>query len=150
MAKKARHNAVFNAISPQTQDNSPINDIDKAKIENYDQMVSENAKLQSQIEQYVQENIELKQQISDMQKSSLVMPNDIQKDEKIKHLEEKISQLQEENDTYLLKISELSFELAKANSMKTPQPQPQRRVQQQRYTMPNMYYPKNNGYDDWN
>ena len=154
MAKKVKHNAVFNTISHQSPDNSLVDGIDKAKIENYDRLAFENTKLQAQIDQCIRENSELKQQLSDMQISisSANMPNDEQYKEKINQLEEKISQLQEENDTYLLKISELSFELAKANSEKTQLSQLQQQVQKQRHVTPNMpqYYPRNNGYADWN
>ena len=59
MAKKVKHNAVFNTISHQSPDNSLVDGIDKAKIENYDRLAFENTKLQAQIEQYMRENSEL-------------------------------------------------------------------------------------------
>lgn len=154
MAKKIKHNAVFGNTTAQQEvkalQTPSIDDVDRAKLDQYDKLVDDNAKLHSQLESYVQENIQLKSQINELKNTK---PEHI--DENVETLQKKCDQLQEENDSYLIKISELSFELVKAQTelnnirnASTSTNKPAKRYKM--HPQPTDMYPKNNGYDSWN
>lgn len=160
MAKKIKHNAVLDSVSNVTESTIPTNisSDDIAKLNHYDKLVAENERMHQQIETYVQENIELRNKLESIAQNQ-ANSSDVQNIDstKIKELEDQLAKLREENDEYLMKISELSFELAKTkaeceHSKHVDSVQHNKSSTKTRHSTSLLHdmYLKSNGYDSWN
>lgn len=94
----------------QAQHTSNISDENMQKIENYEKVVAENKRVYDENALLIEKAAEYSEQREELLKKA----EDLQKlyDE----LKIKYDALQEENDNYLIKISELTFENAKLNA----------------------------------
>ena len=159
---------VLEKIENKTGGTIEIRDEIKQKLEAFEkmekaiaQLSSENSALKDKMAEYVEEITALREQA----KTPTIVEKEVIKEVvkeipssndsvEIEKLKKEIASLQEENDKYLMRISELTFDNAKMtaqmNNMKG-----QKRQQPDQYAMPqvrNVYRNsgKLNGYSSWN
>ena len=159
---------VLEKIENQTGGTFEIRDEIKQKLEAFEkmekaiaQLSSENSALKDKMAEYVEEITALREQA----KTPKVVEKEVIKEVfkevpsskdsvEIEKLKKEISSLREENDTYLMRISELTFDnakmTAKMNNMNAQKP-----PQSDQHAMPqfrNVYRKsgKLNGYSSWN
>ena len=157
---------VLEKIENQTGGTFEIRDEIKQKLEAFEkmekaiaQLSSENSALKDKMAEYVEEITALREQA----KTPKVVEKEVIKEVfkevpsskdsvEIEKLKKEISSLREENDTYLMRISELTFDnakmTAKMNNMNVQKTSPAPAAQQFRNVYRNSR--KLNGYSSWN
>lgn len=133
----------------------------RAKLESYAAMetanaeyAAKNADLEARLVEYISEIESLRHEIEKLKAAQLKQTN--KPDPRIDELEKTVSRLQDENDKYLMRISELTFENAKltsqiSNMTHTTENTSRHNQQQQQPIYPNVYRNNGlNGYSDWN
>lgn len=132
--------------------NGTLTDDVKTKLAAYETAMAENARLSEEISNLQDQLAEYIANSTDIAKNAKTGDS-----KKIVELESRINELTDENDKYLMRISELSFENAKLTasmqemSKHQPAAKPQDNAQHMQYAAnPYRGFRDSNGYTSWN
>lgn len=155
---------VLEKIENRTGGTVEIRDEIKQKLEAFEKMEkavselsAENSALKDKMAEYVEEITALREQV----KTPRVVEKEVVKEVpaavdsgEIEKLKKEIAALQEENDKYLMRISELTFDnakmTAKMNNMSAPKVRPTAAQAAQQFRNVYRNSGKLNGYSSWN